>query len=114
MVNGQGRRNRGAGGGFSPQNNYRFVNEQQEKHPLEMTAGELSKLQEEDNSLEAMRKAARGEVGTAGGGFFKWDGIIYRRWTPPGLDEGKASIKGREQVAKVGELRPLTVYCNNC
>lgn len=74
------------------ENNHRFMQEQREKHPLEMTAGELSKLQEEDDSLEAVRKAARGEVGTAGGGFFKRDGIIYRRWTPPGLDEGEASI----------------------
>ena len=49
-------------------------------------------MQATSNSLEAVRKAAQGEVGTAGGGFFKRDGIIYRRWTPPGLDEGEASI----------------------
>ena len=51
------------------ENNYRFVREHREKYPLEMTAGELRKLQEDD-SLEAVRKAVRGEVGTAGG-FFK-------------------------------------------
>ena len=57
-----------------------------------MTAVELSKLQQEDDSLEAVQKAARGEVGTAGGGFFKWDENIHNRWTPPGLDEGETSI----------------------
>ena len=35
-----------------------IMNERQVKHPLEMTVGELSKLQEEDDSLEAVRKAA--------------------------------------------------------
>ncbi len=74
------------------ENNFRFIQEQKEKHPLEMTAGELTTLQQEDESLEAVRKAVKGEVGTAGGGFFEWDGLIYRRWTPPGVDEGEAYI----------------------
>ena len=52
------------------ENNLRFLQEQKEKHPLEMTAGELLKLQQEDKTLEAVRQAANGGVSTAGRGFF--------------------------------------------
>ena len=31
-------------------------------------------------------------MGTAGEGFFEWDGLIYRRCTPAGMDEGETSI----------------------
>ena len=60
--------------------NFKFIQEQKERHPLEMTAGELSKLQQGDNSLEAIRQAARGGVSTAGRGFFERDRLIYRKF----------------------------------
>ena len=74
------------------EHNLNFIQEEKEGHPLAMTAGELSKIQQEDESLETIRQAARGEVSTAGRGFFERDGLIYRKWTPPGQDEGEISI----------------------
>ena len=72
--------------------NRKFQQEQAERHPLEMAASELSKIQQEDDSLEAIRQAARGGVSTAGRGFFEKDGLIYRKWTPPGQDDGEMTI----------------------
>lgn len=37
------------------EHNLSFLQGQKGKHPLEMSAGELSKLQQEDKSLEAVR-----------------------------------------------------------
>ena len=51
--------------------------------PLEVTAEELWSLQEGDGTLEAVRKAASGEACLGGVGFFKRDGLLFRRWTPP-------------------------------
>jgi len=51
--------------------------------PLEVTAEELWSLQEGDGTLEAVRKAASGEACLGGIGFFKRDGHLFRRWTPP-------------------------------
>ena len=58
---------------------------------LEITAKEPSKLQNEDKSLKSVHQTAKG-VSTAGRGFFQRDGLIYRRWIPPGQDEGEMSI----------------------
>ena len=74
------------------EHNLRFLQEQKEKHLLEMSAGELSKLQQEDKSLGAVRQAAKGEVSTARRGFFERDGLIYCRWTPPGQVDGEMTI----------------------
>jgi len=51
---------------------------------LEVTAEELWSLQKGDGTLEAVRKAASGEACLGGIGFFKRDGLLFRRWTPPG------------------------------
>lgn len=49
-------------------------------------------MQGGDDTLIAVREAAEGTPNTAGGGFFKRDGLIYRRWTPPGHNtEGMAA-----------------------
>ena len=54
-----------------------------ERHPLDLTAEELSKLQEEDPTLEGVRRVADGENSTAEGtGFFSRDKLVYRRWVP--------------------------------
>ena len=50
-------------------------------------------LQDEDPTLSAIQKATSGDVSIAGVGFFKEGGLLYRRWTPPGRDEGKKSIE---------------------
>ena len=52
---------------------------------LDVGSKELQQLQEEDESLAATRKAARGEANSmAAHGFFRQDGLIYRLWTLPG------------------------------
>ena len=70
---------------------YRRDTEQQAlAHPLDLTAEELRDMQEKDDSLAAVRKAAIGGVSTAGTGFFEREGLLYRRWTPRGRDEDMA------------------------
>ena len=75
------------------ENNFSFIQKQQQQHPLEMTAGELAQLQEEDSSLETVRRAVKGEDSTAGSGFVRRDGLIYRKWTPPGQDFSEGAIE---------------------
>ena len=73
-------------------NRQKYV-QQEAKHPLEISAEELQKLQEEDPTLSAIRKAAKGDASTAGVGFFKKGGLLYRRWIPPGRDEEEMSVE---------------------
>ena len=55
---------------------------------LELSAEELRKLQEGDDTLAVLRKVADGQSSTiAGPGFFRRDGLLYRRWMPPGCNE---------------------------
>ena len=58
-----------------------------------LTASELKVLQQNDETLKAVRKSADGEQSTAGGGFFKKDRVIYRRWTPPGRDTDAMTVE---------------------
>ena len=54
-------------------------------YSLEFSANELTKLQETDETLDKIRKAVMdhpSQLETAE--YFKRDGLIYRRWTPPG------------------------------
>ena len=51
---------------------------------LELSAGELQELQEKDDSLVKIWEAADGHANSAGVGFFKQEGLVYRRWTPLG------------------------------
>lgn len=53
-------------------------------HALEISAEELQRLQKEDDTLVAVNTAADGDPSTAGVGFFRRDGLLYRRWQPPG------------------------------
>lgn len=50
-------------------------------------------LQRNDETLEAVRRAADGEQSKAGGAFIKKDGVIYRRWTPPGRDTDAMTVE---------------------
>lgn len=94
--------------------NWRKYAERKSKHPLEISAEELKKLQDEDPTLSAIQKATSGDVSTAGVGFFKEGGLLYRRWTPPGRDEGEMSIEQlvlpqqcRETVLQLAHKVPL-------
>ena len=65
---------------------------QADTHSLEITAADLQKLQGADPTLEAIRKIASvsiasGESGLAGNKFFERDGILYRKYIPPGSKE---------------------------
>ena len=51
---------------------------------LDLTSLELQRLQEEDVTLEAARRMAKGEPGLAGNDFFLRNGLLYRRYSPPG------------------------------
>ena len=55
---------------------------------LELSADELMDLKEKDDTLSKIREAADGHPNSAGVGFFKRDGLVYRKWTPPGRGEG--------------------------
>ena len=75
---------------------------------------ELKKLQDEDPTLSAIQKATSEDVCTAGVGFFKEGGLLYRRWTPPGRDEGEMLIEQlvlpqqcRETVLQLAHKVPL-------
>ena len=62
-------------------------------HPLEIAADELKTLQAADTTLNAVRGAADGHPCSAGIGFFRRDGLLFRRWTPPGRDKQDMSIE---------------------
>ena len=65
----------------------------EEEHPLEIAADELKTLQAADTTLNAMREAADGHLCSAGIGFFRRDGLLFRRWTPPGRDKQDMSVE---------------------
>ena len=58
--------------------------EQIAKHALDVSAEEMRTLQSTDTTLDAVREAAEGKCYSAGVGFFKRDGLLYRKWTLPG------------------------------
>ena len=126
----EGRTKTRLSGSQKREHNLQLIQEQTPKHPLEMTAGELSQLQEVDSSLDAVRRAVKGEASTAGSGFFRRDGLIYRKWTPPGQDQeewalgcwysqhpaGKLSCSQPTQslwLDVLGGRRLLNVYCSD-
>ena len=54
------------------------------KHALDVSAEEMRTLQSTDTTLDAVREAAEGKHYSAGVGFFKRDGLLYRKWIPLG------------------------------
>ena len=52
-------------------------------HPLDIPKAELQRLQDTGETLKSVREAADGHPSSAGVGFFRRDGLVYRRWTPP-------------------------------
>ena len=65
---------------------------QSDHHALEVTHEELA-MQGADTLLTAVRKAAEGTPGTALGGFFNWDGLIYLWLTPLSHDTEEMAIE---------------------
>ena len=62
-------------------------------HPLEIAADELKTLQAADTTLNAVKEAADGHPCSAGIGFFRRDGLLFRRWTPPRRDKQDTSVE---------------------
>ncbi len=60
------------------------------RHSLELPTEEMRTLQKQDGTLQEVQKAADGQSSSAGIGFFRRNGLLYRRWTPPGRDTGMA------------------------
>ena len=81
----------------------------------ELSAEELKELQEKDDTLAVLRKVADGQSSTlAGPGFFRREGLLYRRWTPPGSNEEGMVVEQlvlpvccREVVLKLAHEIPL-------
>ena len=61
-----------------------------ERHGLEMSARKPKDLQSEDVTLEEVRRAADRSPARVGCGFFKKDGLLYRRWISRGRCEDDA------------------------
>ena len=86
----------------------------QQLHPLDISMSQFKTLQEEDPTLESIRRAAENCPSSAGIGFFKRDGLLYRRWVPPrqGLEAVEVEQlvlpkKCREDVLKIAHDIPL-------
>ena len=63
-------------------------------HPaLEIGADEMKTLQAADATLNAVREAPDEHPCSAGIGFFRRDGLLFRRWTPPGRDKQDMSVE---------------------
>ena len=71
--------------------------------PLEVTAEALWSLQEGDGTLEAVRKAASGEACSGGIGFFKRDGLLFRRWTLEKVLAGRGLRNAPRQIYNCDE-----------
>ena len=86
----------------------------QKTHPLEVTIQQFEKLQNEDPTLDSVRKAVAGDnVTAAGTGFYRKNGLIYRKWTPPrqGVDMTVEQLvvpeTCRRQILEVAHTFPL-------
>ena len=68
---------------------------------------ELRRLQDADESLSRPRSIADGAPSAAAGeNFFRRDGLLYRRYSPPGADSDAHDI---EQLVLPTELRPTVL-----
>ena len=81
---------------------------------LDMSAADFMARQEQDESLDTLKRAAQGEATSAGVGFFERDGLLYRRWTPPGAGGEEMAVEQlvlprdcREGAMKVAHQIPI-------
>ena len=75
-------------------------------HALDISAEELQRLQKEDDTLVAVNKVADGDSSTARVGFFRWDGLLYRRWQRPGQNSEALAV---EQLVLPLACRPTVL-----
>ena len=61
------------------------------KHVLDLSAAKLKELQEQDKTLQSVRENADRSPTTSK--FYYRDGLLYRRWTPPGRDDGELDVE---------------------
>ena len=80
---------------------------------LDVTAADLKKMQEDDTTLEEIRKAADGEASSAGMVFFQRDGLLYRQWTPPNrrdemvIEQLVIPVKYRKTILDLAHQIPM-------
>ena len=81
---------------------------------LDISADELKSLQLFDPSLDFIREAVRQKPDVTGRGFFAKEGLLYRRYLPPGSDDENGSVeqlilptKCRKAVLQLAHSIPL-------
>ena len=85
------------------------------RHGLDVSAQELKEWQASDESLKGVREAVEKCEAKEGVGFFTRDGLLYRRWIPPGRgDEEEMAVEQlvlprqcREMVLRLAHTIPL-------
>ena len=83
-------------------------------HILDMSSKDFKELQQQDPTLSAVREAAKGCPSTPGVGFFIRDGVLFRRWIPPGRSDEAMEVeqlvlpsKCRQEVLHTAHTIPL-------
>ena len=69
------------------------VREPNYPHAINISAGELQTLQAADPLLDMVRRPADRHPCSAGVGFFRKEGLIYRLWTPPGRGHDSTEVE---------------------
>ena len=64
-----------------------------EPSPLDISADELKSLQLSDPSLDFIREAVRQKPDVTGRGFFAKEGLLFRRYLPPGSDDENGVVE---------------------
>ena len=62
-------------------------------HELDLLPDEIKKLQGADPTLQGPRRTADEHPAETGRGFFRRDGLVYRRWVPTGKDSELLSVE---------------------
>ncbi len=81
--------------------------------PMEETKRACSGAEEFQKTLEDIRKAADVHPALTGDGFFKKNGLVYRRWLPRGKPRGDEveqlvlPLKYRPEVLKLAHKPPF-------
>lgn len=74
--------------------------------PISERLEELRRVQDTDAMLQNARRAAEGEPSTAGGGFNRRIGVLYRSWIPRGLPV----VMSIDQIVLPQSCRPSVLH----
>ena len=84
------------------------------RHKLDISSEELKVFQATDPSLRSARIAVKTQESMEGTGFFSRDGLLYRRWLPPGRNGKELMVEQlvlprrcRETVMRIAHCIPL-------